>query len=234
MCIAISADIQSSSHLALSGRVRSPHWQVLTAATSMVIEFDLVNTAVVSFELKGRTMKWTPTQTTVDNRQFFEVDKHDRMFVKFCLGKTMKYGCEVQLCVDCNVPFVDTLRRLRSAASSRLVKAALVQDAERERDIKKLQKRRTKKTDNYLIPEIVEIEVPADGDVPGRNMCVLYGIKQESIYVELTHDNLTYIVMRIRKDTDAGLRGRTRARGRVDASDDNIGNRETDDGASLE
>ena len=198
----------------------------------MATDFELVSTAVVTFELKGRTMKWTPTQTTVDSRQFFEVEKHDRMFVKFCLGKAMKYGCEPEHIVDCNVPFVDQLKQLRSDVSNRLVKAALIQDVEHASDIKKLQKRRAKKTDKYLTPSVVEIEVPEDGDVPGKSMNVLYGIKQESIFVELTIDNLKYIVMRIRKDVDAGMRGRSRTKVHAKhlddaASDDNNDDRET-------
>jgi hypothetical protein len=166
---------------------------------------DLVTKIVVDLREKG-WRKYIPHQKTVDNKQFVRISKFDRFLCRFALKKTLQWKTHV----DCNVPFMDELITLRTAACAELVMGALMQDVDDEGDRKKLKRRRIKKSDGYLTDDIVTINIPEAGDEPATTMRVLYGVKSEAIFIEFTKDNLSYIAKRIRTDFTAGLRGRSR------------------------
>ncbi len=169
---------------------------------------------------------WVPNQVHVQGAHFMEVYKFDRQLTRFALNKQMNFEAKV----TCNVKFIDEFQKLRTDASDRNVRDALRECTENESSLRRLNKRKTKSSDKAIASEIVSITIPAFEELPEKTMRVLWGVKKEPVFMELTKENLDYVVTRVKMDFDAGRMGRSRVKkSEAHAADDNCES-DADDG----
>jgi hypothetical protein len=152
--------------------------------------------------------RWTPHQQYVNDVHFMQVYKFDRSLTRFALHKQMNFKDKV----TCNVKFMDELQSLRTDASNASVRDALKECTEDEAALRRLSRRKAKSSDKSIVSEIVTITIPAFEDLQEKTMRVLWGVKNSAVFMELTKDNLDYVVTRIQKDFNAERTGRSRGK----------------------
>lgn len=173
---------------------------------------------------------WVPDQVCVDDKHYMKISKRDRGLGR-CAGHgrglvTTKKGRH-----DMNVAFIDMMEKMRTDACDAVVRDALKPDDDREKQSFKEKRRKAKHGDVQIAPSSVNIMLPAfrisdDELLSAVTMEVLFGVKNNPVYVEMTAENIKYITARIHYDMMHGIRGRhAKTSNESDADDDD------DDGA---
>ena len=159
-----------------------------------------------SFSLEKRWVifskgqKWVP-QCKQDSHQrdYIQVGKFDRSFVKFCLGQGMVVGKR-----SANVPAFDKLLENRKAASVQAVNANTEDDSKKKR---KVRPEDESLVDGFIHIELEEIQWQGD-TLGGYSARALWGLDKNTLWIELTKANLTYLKAMV--SAGQGERGRTR------------------------
>ena len=153
---------------------------------------------------------WCPQQVEVDGKNFMRISKRDHALGRICSAGNNKI---IGKRVDVNVAFIDDLQRLRTDSCTNEVKEVLLACADdRGKEAIKLKRRRVKKSDKHLCPEHVRIVCPSytlrtGQELASLPMMVLFGVRRNAVYVEITEDNLEYITARITDDLALGRNG---------------------------
>lgn len=150
--------------------------------------------------ISSRGQKWVPQcKQDMHKRDYIQVGKFDRSFVKFCLGKGMVVGKR-----SANVPAFDKLLENRKAASVQAVNAST------EDENKK--KRKVRPEDESLVAGFIHVELEEfqwNGQTHGGYSArALWGLDKNTLWIELTNSNLGYLKAMV--SAGQGERGRTR------------------------
>ena len=135
---------------------------------------------------------WVPETTVVQGIEFLEISKWDRKLTQFCLGRKMLLvpGSTQHI----NVSFIENLQSLRTKQCVAAVQLVLAEDA---RCAGRKRQRAAKGSDGALVDRIHHIVVPQiicpGFVVDAMEMKVLYGVKNNTLWVEMTPQNLDYI-----------------------------------------
>jgi hypothetical protein len=165
---------------------------------------------------KGRKNMWVPDQkcVTVDDveRTFVQVDRWCSPLIKFCSGS---HGRQNQAL---HSVFLDEMQRLRTEASNTALAETLCRAHEageggKDVDQKKKIRKKAKSQDEMIAPSAVEIVMNVDGaDV---KVLVLWGIKNNPVWMELTVQNLDML----KNGITASTASPNKKIGRIEASD---------------
>ena len=155
---------------------------------------------VVTDGPKGEKV-WVPTQKTLYGQTWTMVSKWDRGFVKFVTGKALNLK-KNQRGADCNVTFLDELKRRRQEVCDKFMEQAL-QAPEEDEDGPPAKRARTSqqkrvRRDTSLLPDVITLtfdEVVVGGkNFPKRDIQLLTeSIHEQKFWVECTQLNLEYI-----------------------------------------
>ena len=213
MCVAEFLDLQGLSYLKLArlGRVESldSHTALrLPMADDADSEIEVEETEGNPLDpaffvmkptwcLTSGTVKWYPEIDTQGGVDFVRLSKFDRHFVKFCLQRPMDLSRGVGR--SANSTLFEDLLSLRKTASVTSVSAQMEMPETEVDDAAAMTKRRKKRVrdeDVCLVDPVVTIWLPElefKGETfPSREVKVLFGVKSKALWMELSHDNLTY------------------------------------------
>lgn len=162
----------------------------------------------MSIEVNANGIKaWTPHQVYFPNsdRYFMEIDKWSSHWTKMCCKKRKDHEAKV----TCNVQFIDELEELRTQACDNVVRDAMRPSPTPDAEPAK-KPRKARMQDAVIAPDFVQIDIPGFEHFPPRQMMVAFGVKRQSVYVEMTLENIKYCVLRCEHDFKNGRRGRER------------------------
>lgn len=185
---------------------------------------------VINVQIEGKEVQWEPTVKEFDGIMFFLASKSNRPFVKACnLGKCLRLGSDDSKKVDANVKFLDTMARARHTACDAALQDALANPVDDQHGNGRNKKRRVKiikatRKSSHLLPEIVTAEFDgfrdAGGDMAPTNMRVLTDkFWTKDIWVEMTKDNVMFIMRAARDDILNGRRGSMKGNKNQDAEE---------------
>ena len=220
MCVAEFLDLQGLSYLKLArlGRVESldSHTALrLPMADDADSEIEVEETEGNPLDpaffvmkptwcLTSGTVKWYPEIDTQGGVDFVRLSKFDRHFVKFCLQRPMDLSRGVGR--SANSTLFEDLLSLRKTASVASVSAQMEMPETEVDDAAAMTKRRKKRVrdeDVCLVDPVVTIwltELEFKGETfPSREVKVLFGVKSKALWMELSHDNLTYMRALVQK-----------------------------------
>jgi hypothetical protein len=155
---------------------------------------------------------WYPMQETVNGQHFMAIQKRDRGLGRLVLKHGMVTNRDTKN--DINLSFMDELQCIRTRACDAAVQKVLQQSDEPDSKRTYKQKtRRAKPGDKGIAPKTITITVPPatleDGtQLNSIEMQVLFGCKCNDVYVEMTAENIDYIVKRLRNDLTTRSKGR--------------------------
>ncbi len=116
--------------------------------------------------------------------------------------------------MHCNCEFIDELVNLRTKESDEQVREVLLRDVPEgdagSKQRAQISKRKAKKSDAALSADVVNITIPPCDGHQEFKMKVLWGIKNENVFIEVTKENINYIRMRIQGDHAMGRVGRSK------------------------
>ena len=213
MCVAEFLDLQGLSYLKLArlGRVESLDSRAalrLPMADDADSEIEVEETEGNPLDpaffvtkptwcLTSGTVKWYPEIDTQGGVDFVRLSKFDRHFVKFCLQRPMDLSRGVGR--SANSTLFEDLLSLRKTASVASVSAQMEMPETEVDDAAAMTKRRKKRVrdeDVCLVDPVATIWLPElefKGETfPSREVKVLFGVKSKALWMELSHDNLTY------------------------------------------
>ena len=202
---------------------RRTTWQGLPAVSTMSeeheetdrVEFNddiklstTLNVDISALRLKGQKT-WTPKQQCVSGVTFMELSKHDPWLVRIVNQSKRDY----KEGVTCNVRFIDELVDLRTDACNQAVRDQLREgldgpDREVKKRMRQIDKRKAKKSESTIVPSVTVI-IPAAHGLAQYEMHVLYGIKLQNVFFEMTVGNIQYVLRRCKLDLIAGRKGRS-------------------------
>lgn len=153
---------------------------------------------------------WVPDTKERGGLTFLKVDKWDRELNMFITGQ----GLDLSKCGRSNINyrFIEQLQRLRTQACDEAVSEAYAfDDAMAEQGRKRSRKARL--VDEDLVAPYLQIEGPtvvrADGQtVDAMPLNVLFGIKNNPLWLHCTAENLEYLRQGVLASRDAGEQGR--------------------------
>ena len=136
---------------------------------------------------------WVPEAKEVDALVFMRVSKWDRNFVKFCTGKALSFARHSRR--DVNVSFIEVLQKLRTTVVDEAITSAYASEDAEKKKSKRIRKAR--EADRDLAPAVLTMSCPevrrGDLCVPGISIKVLFGIKNNDLWIEALPENLEYI-----------------------------------------
>ena len=149
---------------------------------------------------------------------FVQLDKWERGFVKFVTGKPLTFKSEIQEANNVNCKFLDTLQRLRTRAANKAFSDAIAANedgGDDEPKPKKPRQRQAKRDDEAVIDDtVLTLQLPElvgdGGNVIANSVTlkVLWGVKNDVVWIELKEDNLQYIRQGILQSLARGEVGR--------------------------
>lgn len=175
---------------------------------------------------------WIPDSKVVDGIEFVELNQWDRKFFRFCTGKflTFRKGQGHMA----HTKFYDYLLERRTTTSRDAFEAArrrLQEAAEGGAPPRKKKIRACRMSDAAVSGEIVACDLDYRGDV--INMKMLFGIRNQRLWVEASAANMQYVANGINHDWMAGISsplGHNRTRGGEANANAAVGAEEGPDG----
>ena len=149
---------------------------------------------------------------------FVQLDKWERGFVKFVTGKSLTWKSKTQEANNVNCKFLDTLQQLRTRAANKAFNDAIAANedgGDDEPKPKKPRQRKANRDDEAVIDDtVLTLQLPElIGDTSNVlansvTMKVLWGVKNDVVWVELKEENLNYIRQGIMQSLARGEVGR--------------------------
>ncbi|CAE7256773.1 unnamed protein product [Symbiodinium sp. CCMP2592] len=164
---------------------------------------------------------WQPAVQVVSGCNYIKLTKWDRDLTLFVTGKGLRLhsGKEHNI----NRQWFSTVAELRKEACQESLKRVIKEAAEAEGTPIPQKIRAATQQDEYLAGRTVQVLAPAvqnaDGDEvhAEHQMTMLWGIKGEQLWVELTTENLNYVRLAILHSSAAAPAPPKRARGKAAA-----------------
>ncbi|CAE7357935.1 unnamed protein product [Symbiodinium sp. CCMP2592] len=164
---------------------------------------------------------WQPAVQVVSGCNYIKLNKWDRDLTLFVTGKGLRLhsGKEHNI----NRQWFSTVAELRKEACQESLKRVIKEAAEAEGTPIPQKIRAATQQDEYLAGRTVQVLAPAvqnaDGDEvhAEHQMRMLWGIKGEQLWVELTTENLNYVRLAILHSSAAAPAPPKRARGKAAA-----------------
>lgn len=149
--------------------------------------------------------KWYPEVKQQGNKNFVKLAKWDRSFVKFSLGMPMDLSKGVARSANSTL-FEDLLTLRRNASVSSVTQQLEPSQMETEPDqnhAKKRKKTKVRDGDKCLVDPVITIKLPElehNGEwYPSRPALVLFGVQSKELWMELNHENLSYMKCLVKK-----------------------------------
>jgi hypothetical protein len=170
----------------------------------------------------NQEFKWTPQVVTLQGKPYFNLSKWDRSLAK-CLLKGKGLRTTAGHANSINVPFIDVLARARQVACNSALQRAMHQTEDVPAEGRKRKRQRASnvvvatRAQSQLLPHTVNVSMDGFNDTGGvvepLVMAVLTkDFKTQRVWVELTADNLQYVVRIIAHQVSMGVRGRRHKR----------------------
>ena len=152
---------------------------------------------------------WVPETKSSGGLTFIKLDKWCRQLCLFVTGKGLDLRQGKRQDINCK--FLEELQRLRTVASDKAI-AELLQPASEEEGRKNKRARKARSSDTDIAPSHVVVRLPnvfrGDQLHPGRNVKVMFGVKNSPIWIEATAPNLEHIRAGILESLESVERGR--------------------------
>jgi hypothetical protein len=162
--------------------------------------------ALIKIEGKRAHGTWCAhTKTVTFNGEdvvFVQLDKWDRGFVKFVTGKPLTWQSESGAgdANNVNCKFLDTMQQLRTRAANKAFSDAIAAHEDDDDNPKKPKQRKANRDDEAVVDDqVLTLQLPELVGDAGRVLAnsvtlkVLWGVKNDVVWVELKEDNLNYI-----------------------------------------
>jgi hypothetical protein len=168
---------------------------------------------------------WVPATKEVGGLNYMQLRKWDGLFTKFCTGRGLCFHRGRQN--SASLPFYENMQKLRTRATQSAIEASLYADLDEDDQGQKGRRprRAAKQSDRVLIGDVLTIMV-ADPHGVEQAVRVLFGIKNNDVWMEVTLANLTLIndlakmdMEDVANSRDAVRHSRKKRRGQ-DAADD--------------
>lgn len=144
----------------------------------------------------GKGKKWMPETVVKQEMVFAKLSKYDSGLVYFCLGERMSSSSKGDKVMrSANVPAFNALLEQRQLKSQEMVEKAMEMEPEEPGDSirQRRQKRRVRSEDVHLVSPVVQIELPEVTGHQKTSVNVLWGVKSQDLWLELTVTNLQHI-----------------------------------------
>lgn len=161
----------------------------------------------------GKGKKWMPETVVKQDMVFAKLSKWDSGFVYFCLGERLssssKGNKEMK---SANVPAFNQLVDQRQKKSQEVVEKAMEIEPEQDSDSvpQRRHKRKVRSEDVHLVSPVVTIDLPQVDNHEKSTCNVLWGVKSQDLWVELTVANMMHLKALV-KDGQAEKRIRKRS-----------------------
>jgi hypothetical protein len=140
---------------------------------------------------------WAPDVKNINGQTFLQIDKWSRQLCMFVCGAGLNLS-KAKKSTSINCLFLEDLQRRRTAACDEAVADAYgVDDAFQEGPPKKKRARKAKEADRDIAPSVVAVRCPEvkrlDLVLPATTIHMLFGVKNNNLWVELSAENLEYL-----------------------------------------
>ena len=173
------------------------------------MSISIQHSAIIKMTFDGgkRAHTWLSNTRSVpvhdgEDMVFVQLDKWERGFVKFVTGKGLTFKTEDHEANNVNCKFLDTLQKLRTRAANKAFSDAIAANENGDDDEPKHKKprRNAHRDDEAIIDDtVLTLQLPElvndDGAVIANSVTlkVLWGVKNDVVWIELKEDNLQYI-----------------------------------------
>jgi hypothetical protein len=142
-------------------------------------------------------MPWAPQVKNVNGQTFVQIDKWSRQLCMFVCGTGLNLS-KSKKSQSINCLFLEDLQKRRTAACDEAVADAYGgDDAFAEGPPTKKRARKAKEADRDIVPSVVAVQCPEvkrlDLVLPATSIQMLFGVKNNNLWVELSAANLEYI-----------------------------------------
>ena len=214
-----SCRAESPSHASIANGSRRPESLSLRIAMDRQPEFDDASTEQEADVIQAdgaATIKlsqawviqhekgaWVPETLVKQGIVFVKLQKFQRGFVMFCLGKGMRTAKQGTRSASCS-GFDDLLERRNLASQEAAQNALQVEETEPgDSRATRMRKRKIREQDCHLVSPVVEFDLPAlewkSDFFESRRVRALWGITTKDLYLELTVENLLYLRSMVQK-----------------------------------
>ena len=158
--------------------------------------------------IKGGALKtiWMPEVEHVDGTEFLKLSKRRRDLTRFVSGRSLylhKHRGKPTHTI--NTKWFEQMMQLRKEACDKRLKEVISNAAMDAGEAPPDKVRCASADDAWLCGRVVTVQLPPlAGEAQGRSAKVLWGVKGQELYMELSKGNLEYVRQAIRESSPVG------------------------------